>query len=376
MTDTDVDSADLQPYPMGNLLESTTSSHSYELGDKIGEGGFGTVYAARGLDAKSSTWGPLCIKILLDPHSWHGEAFYGELLKDNSRAIRLHEAFSYPVMAGGKNTHFYILVSELAAGDLQSHLSRRSRPWPEKRALKEVLALLGLLEQLHSVGIFHRDITPKNILVTPGGCLKLSDFGITRMALKARGPDADLRNPLWAPPGHIRCKIKHWTTQDDVYQMGNILAALLSGHAERPLKPSEKRRLDCSERTKQVILTATGPGGRIYPDVGRMKQELTGDVSAPVRTLAGKKVVITGVFSVTRAEMERRVQQAGGKCQGKVNSLTDVIVTGKISPSYPAHRRVGGKLRAVDALRRNGRVIPSIGEMEFMALTRRQPRNR
>lgn len=360
----------LEAYPAGTLIASPLAGqHAYELMEAIGEGGFGKVWRARGLDAETQALGPLCIKVLRDQRSWHGEAFYGELLRDESRVIRLHESFPYTVSGGGDVTQYFVLVSELAPqGDLEGYLRRRGR-WLEERAVREVAALLEVLERLHSVGVLHRDLTPKNILVDARGRLKLADFGIARLSLGADGVAAGTRNPMFVTRGHREGKHKRWTAPDDVHQVGQILAMLLAGRGSM-LSAAEIGKLTCSDRTRRVLQTATGPRGKRYSEIALMRQALEGQEWRPVRTIKGKKVVVTGVLSISRAEAILRIQQAGGSYQRAVTSNTDVIVVGRVSPSYKGQRRKGKKLREAESLGRRVRKIPNIGEMEFMKLVK------
>lgn len=363
----------LAAFPSGPLVRGVLPSQVYEILEQIGEGGFGTTFRARNFGPRKVWYGPYCLKLLQDQRSWHGEAYFGELLKGDSRVIQLLDAFPYTVQAGGSVTLYFVLVSEYAPqGDLRSYLAERGA-WREVRAVHEIVALLGVVERLHSIGILHRDLTPMNILVDARGRLKLADFGIARTAYAKPGVTADLRNQDFVTKGHAAHRHRYWTTQDDVYQLGQLLAMLLTGDAEGALSVRRLKRLTCSERVKRVILKATGARPHRYPHAMAMAAALQGKEQTTTTTLKGKRLTITGILSMPREEAIIRIQQAGGQYQDKIRSNTDIVVVGRPSPAYPNGGRKGGKLKYVLQHSRR-RMIITISEMEFLSLTDRRRR--
>ena len=82
-------------------------------------------------------------------------------------------------------------------GDLHHYLQRHPDPWPEPGARREIIRLLRAVELLHSTSAVHRNITPRNGLVTADRVLKLGDFGI---ALHSVG-EKDVRADAFTPGG-------------------------------------------------------------------------------------------------------------------------------------------------------------------------------
>ena len=125
------------------------------------------------------------------------------------------------------------------------HAVRRHLPRnPDQAWLLDILRpLLGAVERLHQEGVYHRDISPDNIILTPDGRPVLLDFGAARRVLadKSVALTAILK-PAYAPieqygeSGSV--KQGPWT---DLYAMGATLHHLLLGRA--PL-PSTSRALD------------------------------------------------------------------------------------------------------------------------------------
>lgn len=359
------------PYGVGSVIRSPLSGCSYKLIEALGEGGFGVTFLARRPRNRSNPQADLvCVKLLQDPGSWHGESYFGELTWGDDRVIGWIESFPDMVLAGGRFSQWFVLVTEYAAqGDVLRYLKDHG-PWSEKRACAQVIRLLGFLDVLHSIGVVHRDITPMNVLVDARGRLKLADFGIAKQALSASGVRAGIHNQYFVTRGHALGRHARWTIQDDIYQLGQLFSMLLVGDGTKRISRRVVRRLPCSDRIKDVILTAIGPRAQRYPEASRMVEALEGKRQPSVRSLKGKRVVITGALSMRRDDAILRIQQAGAQYQSKVYGNTDIIVVGRRSPLYAGGKRKGRKLKAAASLSRDGRGV-RISEGQFLRLVKR-----
>jgi serine/threonine-protein kinase len=243
----------------GRRLESPFSGKRYEIVQKLGEGGFGATYVAHVISRSGDRHGQVCLKLTEDQDSWHRESYFGELLRGEPRVVQLYESFPLEGRIGGSKTMLYYLVSELAThGTIKEFLQLTgNKPWSTNRAKREVIALLKVLNSLHGGGVTHRDLTPMNIFVTDAEILKLGDFGIAGQTLFGQRPQVWAFNPYFVTAGF------DGTPPDDVFQMGQLLVALLTGSAESQLKVSEaRRRLHCDENLKTVVLRAIVNGVR------------------------------------------------------------------------------------------------------------------
>ena len=101
----------------------------------LGRGGFGEVYLCRRLAESSSVPVEVCIKASHRMDGWVREAYFGQLLDDHPRAIRVFEAFP---LVGPDGRLIYCLVLEFARfGDLSAFLERDRTRWTERAVRRE-----------------------------------------------------------------------------------------------------------------------------------------------------------------------------------------------------------------------------------------------
>lgn len=362
----------MKRFKSGNIVTSPVSGRSYELQEVLGEGGFGSAYRAWELNRRGKRYDEVCIKASFDQTSWHRESYFGELLSRSKRAIQMLDTF--PLAPRGKGRVVFCLVLELAEhGTIVDYLEQTGRPWQEKRAVREITALLKLLEQLHGGSATHRDLTPMNVFVTGKGTLKLGDFGIARHDLAGAPMTVDAFNPAFVTQGFRTDEHRYWRAVDDVFQMGQLLGMLLRGEdPELQLTPKDVKQLEISDALKQVLARAVGPRKKRYQDAYELLQALQGEPEPEpikLRSLKGKTVVFTGPLSIPRFDAEVLVRQAGGDLAARVTKGVDVVVQGGRSPNYRSGHK-GTKLVKVEALRKKGQKIAILSEAQFRRLTR------
>ncbi len=241
---------------IGRVIDNQLSKESYRLTERLGEGGFGTAYAAERM-SDGQTRDHVCVKVTTHAAGWHGEAYLGDFLRGESRAVQILDAFPFVWTTGRQRIHrrmLFAITSELMTeGTVADWCEKAGSPWPESRVRREIRLLLRTLDRLHVNGVSHRDITPGNVFIGPRSTLKLGDFGIAAMAKLYRGVRADAYNPAFKPP-NVNA---FWTQADDVYQVGILATTLLKREmvlagmkkpAVNPLTPTDRNLRDVIKR--------------------------------------------------------------------------------------------------------------------------------
>ncbi|HTQ54929.1 MAG TPA: protein kinase [Bryobacteraceae bacterium] len=359
--------------PHKSIVEDAIRGRAYRIGKFLGQGGFGAAYQALRFSGASAAPRLCVLKVTLDAATWHREAYFGHLLRHVPALVEVYDSFAW-APAGGR-TPLYCLISEyLEEGDLDRYLERNPKPWPESRARREIVRLLRAVTMIHASGAVHRDITPRNVFVASDGSLKLGDFGIALHRLGRKEVAADAFAPRFAPKA-IQQGAKHWRQADDVHQIGQLYAALLSGVGSRKITAHEVKNFSCKAPTKSVLQRCMGPRRKCFASAAEMLAALEARdgprrKTARVRSLAGKRLVFTGGLSVRRAAAQKLARKAGALVQTHVSHTTDIVVVGDQSPHWKAEEK-GQKLLDVDHEAERGHRIALVKESRFLALVGR-----
>ena len=231
----------------------------------------------------------MCVKVSRRIDAWIREAYFGQLLDGNPRAIAIYDAF---VVMRDDGTPLYCLALEYARqGDLSAFLQRSRRKWKETIARREIAGILQVLGTLHRGQLLHRDLTPLNVFVCDNTRLKLGDFGIVRRQNDKRGITARTLNPLMAPSDIFAGAAPKWQARDDVYQVGQLLGMLIKGDASARVRAPEVRKLPCSDHLKEIIYRCIGERRKRYESADELIEALSNPPatlkSGALRTLKG-----------------------------------------------------------------------------------------
>jgi hypothetical protein len=149
----------------------------YQLSSRVAIGGMGEVWQATDLVIGRT----VAIKILKDEYL--GDPGFLERFRAEARHAALvnHEGIANVFDYGEEEGSAY-LVMELVPGEALSTILERERVLSTDRVLDIVAQTASALHAAHAAGLVHRDIKPGNLLITPDGRVKITDFGIARIA--------------------------------------------------------------------------------------------------------------------------------------------------------------------------------------------------
>jgi serine/threonine-protein kinase len=239
----------------------------YRLIREIGHGGMGAVFYA--VDEQAQPPREVAIKMLrdaLDPE--HARRFLHE---QRVLAGLTHPGIARFIDSGTTPDGRAYLAMEFVAGEpIDVYCDRHQLSISER--LRMFRAVLEVVAYAHRQLIVHRDIKPRNILVTETGEVKLVDFGIAKPL--AGDPEAEthatltglrLMTPVYASPEQVTGG--RVTTATDVYALGLLLYELLCGRRAQRLDagaPAEIERVVVKEdapRPSTALFSATSTAG-------------------------------------------------------------------------------------------------------------------
>jgi eukaryotic-like serine/threonine-protein kinase len=151
------------------------------------------------------------------------------------REARQTAALSHPGIAAvfdyGEEDGNAYLVMELVPGEPLSNLLARDGALPAPVAISLVVQTADALAAAHRAGLVHRDVKPANLLVTPDGTVKVTDFGIAR-ALESSQLTATgtvMGTAQYASPEQISGAAT--TAASDVYSLGIVAYEMVAGRS-------------------------------------------------------------------------------------------------------------------------------------------------
>jgi serine/threonine-protein kinase len=359
---------------VGQVIESPETRLQYQIDRLLGQGGFGQVYLSRRLGRSADVPEIVCVKVSRRIDAWVRETYFGRLLDDHPRAIRVFDAF--PLMEAARSVLYCLVLEYAPHGDLSAFLRRDDRTWTETAVRREMSGVLEVLGKLHRGQLLHRDLTPVNVFVCEGRRLKLGDFGIVRQQSDTRGITARTMNTMTAPSEFLEGAAPKWRARDDVYQVGQLLAMLVKGNAASRIRTSEVRALRCSDHLKEIIYRCIGERRKRYENANELIAALRtppASLKAGVLgTLKGVHLAFTGILSRKRREAALAAKRAGAVVHSGPSARTTVIVRGRPNPLQAAGQHGGLKLMELKRLREKGHRITLLNEKQFWTLARKR----
>jgi serine/threonine-protein kinase len=316
----------------------------------------------------------VCIKASEHIDGWLREAYFGQLLDADPRAIQVFDAF--PLLRPDRPVLYCLALEYAPHGDLRAFLHKTGIKWPEAAARREIAGILLVLQRLHRGQMLHRDLTPMNVFVCGDRTLKLGDFGIVRHQSDRRGIRARTLNRLTAPLEILDGAAPKWQARDDVYQVGQLLGMLVKGDARSRIRTGEIRRLRCTDHLKEIVYRCIGERRKRYESADELIAALSHRPAVlkpgALRSLAGVHLAFTGILSKRRSVAVRAARRAGAIVHGAPSARTTVVVRGRPNPLQAAGREGGRKLLEIKRLREKGHRITLLDEKRFWKLVSRK----
>ncbi len=269
----------------------------YQIKRIIGQGGMGCVYLAEDLRLT----GRLCALKAVN----YENNLPSDVIKQTREQFKIEATvlarLDHPNLPKVSDFFYdqhrdYLVMDYVPGDDLRTLMleeKKKGKILEERKVLNWASQIADALIYLHSQSpvILHRDIKPSNIKLTPGGIIKLVDFGLVKVLISGEKTVTVVHghgSAYYTPLEQYGGDTGHTDPRSDVYSFGATLYHLLTNKAplearERFLEPTRELMLrefnkNISPRTERVITLALN----VHPDnrlqsVEEFKEALLGD---------------------------------------------------------------------------------------------------
>jgi serine/threonine-protein kinase len=244
----------------------------YQLISKLGKGAMATVYKAR----QNSLDRIVAVKVLPKKLSENPE-FVDRFYKEGKAAARLaHNNIVQAIDVGSTPDGFHFFVMEYVEGPtlydiMQPAPVGEGRTFSEAEALDVTIQMADALAHAHQRNLIHRDVKPKNILLTKDGIAKLTDLGLARAMDDKEAAESEAGKaygtPYYISPEQIRGDVDI-DFRADIYSLGATMYHLVTGkppfdgetpsavmhkHLKQPLTPADHVNTALSAGVGEII---------------------------------------------------------------------------------------------------------------------------
>jgi serine/threonine protein kinase len=212
------------------LRESKTAPHQipgYKIHGKLGAGAMAVVYKATQLSLNRT----VAIKILprrFTENREYVERFY----KEGQAAGKLNHNNIVQAIDVGEAGGYHYFVMEYVEGKTVADDITAGKIFEEKEALDIIIQVAHALAHAHANGLIHRDVKPKNIMISNDGVVKLADMGLAREVTDIKLAETEAGKaygtPYYISPEQIRGKIDI-DGRADIYGLGATFYNMVTG---------------------------------------------------------------------------------------------------------------------------------------------------
>lgn len=298
----------------------------YSILGKLGAGAMATVFKARQLSLDRL----VAIKVLPRKFSSNPD-FIDRFYAEGRAAAQLNHPNIVQAYDVGKAGEFHYFVMEYVEGATVYDQIVQKKRFSEADALDIVIQVAEALEHAHAKGLIHRDVKPKNVMISKEGVVKLADMGLARAISDREAAEAEagkaFGTPYYISPEQVRGEV-HVDQRADIYSLGATLYHMLTGrvpfegkdpsdvmraHLKSPLTPPDHINPKLSAETSEVIemMMAKRPEDR-YQNVSDLLTDLKAVRKGDKPVHAHK--VLTGAPETLSAVLQQ-VQMAESEIQ-------------------------------------------------------------
>ena len=272
----------------------------YEIGDRIGSGGYGEVYRATQLSVDRN----VAIKVIL-PQYANDPKFHADFKAEARLVAQLEHTNIVPLYDYWQDEQGAFLVMRYVRGGSLKDMLEKQGALSLNRTVRLIEQIAEALAAAHDAAVVHRDLKPANILIDLRGNAYLTDFGIAKQLSDDNASATNAIKGTFAYMSPEQIQEKAVSPQTDIYALGVMLHEVLAGqhpfheasigtllfkHMQEPLPDIHAIRADLPRDVDDVIqkATAKAPADR-YASVLELVNDLNAvvhDAPSPVLQLA------------------------------------------------------------------------------------------
>jgi len=199
----------------------------FQILERIGSGAMATVYKAKQLSLDRF----VAIKVLPPRMSQNAE-FVERFYKEGKAAARLnHNNIVQAIDVGEAGGRHYFVMEYVDGHTLYDEMAK-GKVFSESEALDIIIQIARALDHAHERGFIHRDVKPKNIMITKDRVAKLADMGLAREATDKEAALAEagraFGTPYYISPEQVRGEV-NIDFRADIYSLGATFYHLVTG---------------------------------------------------------------------------------------------------------------------------------------------------
>ena len=306
----------------------------YEVISHIGVGGMADVY--KGKDHKLDRY--VAIKVLKE--EFRGDkGFVAKFRAEAQAAARLAHPNVVNVYDVGDEDGINYIIMELVEGiTLKNYIERKGKLTVRETTSIAIQVAMGI-EAAHNLNIVHRDIKPQNIIISREGKVKVTDFGIAKVASSRTISSVTMGSVHYTSPEQARGGYSD--AKSDIYSLGIVMYEMITGrvpfdgetavtvavkHLQEEMVPPHVYAPEIPVSLEEIILKCTQKSQeRRYANVAELLKDLKQSLVTPdasfVKIISPDETGKTMLF--TKGDMNKIKADAYGDNAGYQDGYTN-----------------------------------------------------